>query len=293
MCLHGQGDRQLEFVARVAPFVDLAASVSKRVTGRLGAILGEARRVRHIPTSVPIPQSPARDRQVLQAVAFVGRLDQEEKRVLDAIPLIRGLSDTGIAFHFAGRGRSEATLREELRGENVIFHGHLEREALYRDLYPHMDGFIVFSEAEAGPIVAWEAIAHGVVPIVSDYVGRAEEGVIRDGETGIVFPVGDMEAAASRIRRLMGDGGLAALSRNARRELPEAYKGGRFVSAWRDALQECVALPARRAAADRLPPLVSSGRLARLGLGLEAMSRLRRVVGAAPPIEDPGSEWPH
>jgi glycosyltransferase involved in cell wall biosynthesis len=293
VCLHGQGDQQLDFVARVAPFVDLATSVSKRVAARLGSVIGEPQRVRHIPTGVPPPQQPVRDRQALEAIAYVGRLDQEEKRILDAIPLIRGLRDTGIVFHFVGTGRDEARIREELRGERVIFHGHLGRDALYRDLYPRVDALLVFSEAEAGPIVAWEAMVHGVVPIVSDYVGRTEEAVIRDGETGLVFPVGDMGAAAERIRRLVANGGIAALSRNARGGLPEVYQAGRFVATWRDALQECVALPGRCASAAMLPSLVSSGRLSRLGLGVGVMSKLRRLVGAAPPIEDPGAEWPH
>ena len=61
-----------------------------------------------------------------------------------------------------------------------------------------MDALVVFSEAEAGPIVAWEAMIHGVVPIVSDFIGRAEENVIRD----VVFPVGDVEGR----ERLSGAG---------------------------------------------------------------------------------------
>ncbi len=293
VCLHGQSDYQLNFVNSVAPFIDLATSVSKRMAMALRAVMTDDRRVRHLPTGVPPPLNSVRPRPALRHIAYVGRLDNREKRVLDAVPLIRSLRGVGVTFHFAGAGADESELRDRLRGEEVVFHGSLTRNELYRDLYPRVDGLVIFSEAEAGPIVAWEAMTHGVVPIVSDYVGRKEENVIRNGETGVVFTVGDIAAAAYAIRRLTGPGALVTLSRRASEELPAAYTDRHFEESWHGALSDCMVMPARCGRASALPPLVSAGRLARLGLGVTAMARLRRLVGTTYSHADPGSEWPH
>jgi glycosyltransferase involved in cell wall biosynthesis len=157
---------------------------------------------------------------------------------------------------------------------------------LYASLYPSVDALAIFSEAEAGPIVAWEAMVHCVVPVVSDYLGRAEEDVIRDGDTGVVFPVGDMKSAADRIAPLTEPGALAALSRRAREGLPAAYTLSHFAQSWHDALADCTRIPLRGGTRGDLPPLVSPGRLSRAPW-------IRRLLGLHYEHGDPGSEWPH
>ncbi|HEX3069342.1 MAG TPA: glycosyltransferase [Thermoanaerobaculia bacterium] len=274
LCIHSQGEDRLEQVRSCAPFIDLAVSVSRRVTMQLEGIVPN---VRHIPTGVPLPLAPPRKRERIEQIAYAGRLDDAEKRVLDLIPLMHELD--GVTLHIAGRGPDEPRLREGLRGMPVVFHGDLSRAELYETFYPRIDAIVVFSPAEAGPIVAWEAMAHGVVPIVSDFIGREEEGVLRDR----VFPVGDIAAAAMLIRE----------SPPTRVELPSAYTLPVFEQSWQDALSTLTAMPTRRGPAAALPSLVSTGRLARLGLGLEGMARVRRLLGHHFEHHDPGSEWPH
>lgn len=274
LCIHSQGEDRIEQVRSCAPFIDLAVSVSRRVAMQLEEIVPN---VRHIPTGVPLPLAPPRKRERIEQIAYIGRLDDAEKRVLDLIPLMHELS--GVTLHIAGSGPAESRLREGLRGRPAVFHGDLSRAELYEKIYPNIDALLVFSPAEAGPIVAWEAMAHGVVPIVSDFIGRAEEGVLRDR----VFPVGDMVAAANLLRE----------PPPARVELPAAYTLPVFEQSWQDALSMLVEAPIRRGSSAVLPPLVSPGRLTRLGLGLEGMARVRRLLGHHFEHHDPGSEWPH
>ncbi|MEK6372485.1 MAG: glycosyltransferase family 4 protein [Acidobacteriota bacterium] len=283
VCVHGQGDDRMAQLRAVAPFVDLAASVARRVAQRLESIV-EPARVRHIPTGVPPPLAPPVTRDRLRHIVYAGRFDQRDKRVLDVIDLARALDGSGIIVHFAGSGPDEARLRDAIPG--AVFHGELTRDELYASLYPSVDALLVFSGAEAGPIVAWEAMIHGVVPIVADYLGRAEENVIRDGDTGIVFPVGDMRMAAERIRPLTAPGALAALSERAREGLPAAYTLAHFGQAWYDALADCLRMPIGRGTRADLPPLVSPGRLA-------GAPWIRRLFGLRFEHGDPGSEWPH
>jgi glycosyltransferase involved in cell wall biosynthesis len=276
VCIHGQGEDRIEQVRDCESFIDLATSVSKRVANRIGG--------QHIPTGVPPPLAQPEPRDHIAHLAYVGRLDHD-KRILDAIGLLRALEGSRVTFHIAGSGPAEAALRDM----PFVFHGELSRRELYESFYPAMDALVVFSEAEAGPIVAWEAMIHGVVPVVSDFVGRAEENVIRD----VVFPVGDVEAAARAIRRLTAPGALTELSRRAQIELPPAYTLAVFEQTWHDALVQCAASPARRGSRSELPQLISPGRLARLGLGVESMAALRRLLGQTYEHLDPGSEWPH
>ena len=290
VCVHGQGEDRLDQVRDCAPFIDLAASVSRRVASRLCEII-EPDRVRHIPMGAdpPVRDTPPRDR--LRQIAYVGRLDSD-KRVRDLIPLIRSLHDLDVKFHIVGAGPDEAHLRDALRDDRrVVFHGDVPHEELYASIYPEIDAILVFSEAETGPIVAWEAMIHGVVPVVSDYAGRSEEDVIRHGETGLVFPVGDIARAAAHIRAAAG--ALRDLSQRARAHLPDAYTRAAFEQSWHEALLACLEMPPKRGTARDLPPLVSPGFIARLGFGLETTSRLRRLFGRRYEHGDPGSEWPH
>jgi glycosyltransferase involved in cell wall biosynthesis len=291
VCIHGQSPDRVEQVRQLAPFIDLAVSVSHRVAMQLEQIAGPTR-VRHIPTGVPPPLAAPAVRDRIRHLGYVGRLDQTEKRVLDLIPLMRALDGSGVTLHVAGGGPEESRLREEMRGLPVEFHEHQSRRALYENVYPMLDALVVFSEAEAGPIVAWEAMIHGVVPVVSDFLGREEEGVIRDGETGAVFPVGDMPAAARKIRALTVPGALAPLSLRAREELPERYTLPAFGRTWEEALEACLTMPLRAGSSHELPSLVSSGRMARLRFNVEALARLRRLTNGHFVHGDPGSEWP-
>src|SRR6185436_9971564 len=213
--------------------------------------------------------------------------------IRDAIPLIHALSSSGVIFHFVGGGPDEPYLREALAGQRVVFHGDVARNDLYASIYPNIDAIAVFSEEESGPIVAWEAMIHGVVPVVSDYVGRREENVIRHGETGLVFPVGEMQQAADTIHSVTAPGSLRDLSIRARSELPEKYTERAFGRSWDEALRATVGLRQRRGALTDLPSLVSPGFLARLGLGVRATSSLRHLLGRRFAHRDPGSEWPH
>jgi glycosyltransferase involved in cell wall biosynthesis len=273
-CIHSQGEDRIDQVRSCAPFIDLAVSVSRRVALQLEGIVPN---VRHIPTGVPLPLAPPRKRERIEQIAYVGRLDDGEKRVLDLIPLMHELD--GVTLHIAGSGAEEPRLREGLRGMPVVFHGDLSRAELYETFYPSIDALLIFSPSEAGPIVAWEAMAHGVVPIVSDFVGREEEGVLRDR----VFPVGDMAAAAKLIRE----------PPPTRVDLPAAYTLPAFEQSWQDALSMLHEAPIRSGSSAILPRLVSPGRLARLGLGVKSMARIRRLTRHRYEHQDPGSEWPH
>ncbi len=79
-------------------------------------------------------------------------------------------------------------------------------------IYRDSDITLIPSTCEAFGRVAVEALAVGCPVIASDAGGLPE--IVTDGETGLLYPPGDVDALAAQISRLAGDPALyAALSR--------------------------------------------------------------------------------
>jgi len=295
-CTHGQDLGQIRDLERCAPHIDLATTVSSRVASVLESLPGLAGRVSHIPTGVREPKSTPRVRTALRSIAYVGRLHHAEKRAGDLIPLVQMLRGTGIVLHIAGSGPDEeriaSDLAQELEHGSVLMHGAISQERLYEEIYPNVDALVVFSEKEGGPIVAWEAMVHGVVPVVSDFIGRKEEGVLRDGETALVFPVGDVPAAAAALLRLSDPHLLRPLSERVIAGIPEDYRVVGFERNWCGALSGVLAKPAVRSD-HRVGRAVSPGWIARLNLNERASFVLRTILNRPFDYQEPGSEWPH
>ncbi len=295
-CLHGQFAECVADLAVCRDDLDLAASVSRRGRDVLAQQCGLPEPVAvHIPAGVPAPTTPPVRRRDGLRLGYVGRLDQAEKRIRDLPMLVEALRDCGgIQFHVAGSGPEEPFLRESLAAEaaegRVVFHGTLSRGELYRSVYPVLDGLLVFSPAEGGPMAAWEAMRHGVVPVVSDFAGRREEGQLQPDRNCMVFPVGDVQAAAACVRRLMDPVRREALSAAAR-ALPAAFTEEGFGEHWNRELRGMLDRPPR-IGSGYLPRMVSPGRLA-LPFSPRASLALRRTLGRVPVPAGPGEEWPH
>jgi glycosyltransferase involved in cell wall biosynthesis len=142
-------------------------------------------------------------------LVYAGRLEQQQKRTLDLIPLCKQLEALGIDYrlHIAGEGTIRPQLESELASEvmygRVTFHGRLGFAAL-RDLYRMGDVILNLSEFEGTPMAVLEAMAEGCVPVVS----RGSGGIvphIRTGTNGFAFDVGDLPTAISALRSLACD----------------------------------------------------------------------------------------
>ena len=147
------------------------------------------------------------------------------------------------------------------------------------------------SPSETGPLAAWEAMASGVALVSSRFAGIGLEGALRDGQTCLVFPVGDAEAAAAAIARLVDPVLRRSLAKAGYELVKERYSRDASVNAWDAALRRIVdqrALPACQAFA----PVKSAGRLDRY-LGAGTAETLRRLLGLRFRHTEPGGEWPH
>ncbi|WP_321473434.1 glycosyltransferase family 4 protein [uncultured Paludibaculum sp.] len=82
--------------------------------------------------------------------------------------------------------------------------------------------FLSTAHWEGMSLALLEAMAHGVVPLVSQVTGNVD--VVDHGSNGILFPLEDLAAASDAIRRLAGDEAFRArLSHNARMTIAERF----------------------------------------------------------------------
>ena len=131
---------------------------------------------------------------------FVGKLDPE-KRPADLVRAVARLGgDTSLLI--VGAGRLEDSLRDEAAhlGVRVAWAGFLNQSELGR-AYAAADCLVLPSERESWGLVVNEGLAAGLPAAVSDRVGCAPD-LIVPGETGEVFPCGDVEALTATLGRL-------------------------------------------------------------------------------------------
>jgi glycosyltransferase involved in cell wall biosynthesis len=86
----------------------------------------------------------------------------------------------------------------------LIFPGY---RADARHLLGAFDVFLLTSRFEGLPYTPIEALAAGTPVVATDVVGTRD--VVRDGETGLLAPPGDVAALAAQVARLLDDGALA------------------------------------------------------------------------------------
>jgi hypothetical protein len=133
-----------------------------------------------------------------------------------------------------------------------------------------------------------EAMAHGVVPVVSRFIGAED---FHDERNALTFPIGDVQAAADAVERLHRDRALLErLSLAARGSQVGIRTELGAIDAWAAAFRESLARAPR--VGRTLPALPrDQGLLTRLGIPSAIAEIVRRVRRRE--HGDPGSEWPH
>lgn len=192
------------------PEWDAGVAVSAAVREWLAPMSGD-RPLETIVYGVPTGESPRRvgERGTLR-LAYVGRIEQTQKRVTDLVPLVRTLAAKGVEaeLHIVGDGPDLGTLRRELSTTGcvrVVYHGP-RTPGYLQAFWPEMDIAVLVSAFEGTSITMLEAMAHGVVPAVTRVASGVGEWV-EEGVTGVTAPVGEPETLALRIAELAHDRG--------------------------------------------------------------------------------------
>lgn len=157
---------------------------------------------------------------------FFGRLGPEK----GLATFVRALALAGVSGWIVGTGPEEDRLRR-LAGEtgaDVEFLGYRTGEALF-DVIRNARAMVLPSEwYENAPMSVMEAYALER-PVIGAAIGGIPE-LIREGETGAVFPSSDAEALAARLREFatLSDDEILAMGRMGRHWVEQDFTAERY-----------------------------------------------------------------
>lgn len=161
------------------------------------------------PVATPAEIRDRDSKDNILTIAYVGRIEQWQKRILDLKDLVEHLERGPGKYHFiiAGDGYSLPELKRHFESHDysnstIEFLG-LVQPAQVKDIWDRADTSVMFSDYEGLSISMLESMAHGCVPIVTEVSGVKE--TIKQGETGFTVSIGDMLAMANWLQILQAD----------------------------------------------------------------------------------------
>ena len=152
---------------------------------------------RYIPNGVSLPDRARELHDDTLRLIYVGRLAQDQKRILDLPPLLERLSQRGKPFTatIVGEGPCREALEIDLRrrglSDRVRLTGYLQPSEVF-DLYFKCDVLINLSTFEGFSMSVLEALAAGCVPVCTN-VESLDRSVFRDGVNCRLCPVNNLD----------------------------------------------------------------------------------------------------
>ncbi|MEO7083360.1 MAG: N-acetyl-alpha-D-glucosaminyl L-malate synthase BshA [Gemmatimonadaceae bacterium] len=147
------------------------------------------------------------------------------------------------------RGDAEAEVRELGLQDSVFFLGKIDTVA---PLLAGADLFLLPSKSESFGLSALEALACGV-PVIGSAAGGMPE-VVRDGETGALRPVGDIDGMAQAAIDILRDRDRwAAMSARAAADARERFSLDAIVAEYEAVYEYALAMPGPKRVAPSLP----------------------------------------
>jgi glycosyltransferase involved in cell wall biosynthesis len=234
--------------------VHATVAVSPRIHDDLVARHGfTADRITVIPNAVDTAPFLALPRPPTTAplrLLSLGRVEDRTKGVLWLPGILARLGDLPVTLTVAGDGPDLERLREALApfAGRVGFLGPVPREEVPVILASH-DVFLMPSRHDGLPPALVEAMAAGCVPVASRIRGVTDFVVAHAG-TGLLFAVGDIEAAADAVRRLVLEPGLLArLAQAGRRSAEVRFNSATMADTYKRLLTRVLSDPPRIAPA--------------------------------------------
>jgi glycosyltransferase involved in cell wall biosynthesis len=171
-------------------------------------------------------------------VLFCAKL-QPWKRPQDLLRAFAKANVPGAYLVYAGEGSMRKELEEEARtlgvDQRTRFLGFANQGAL-PGIYASCDLLVLPSEYDAFGVVVNEAMLCGHGVIVSDRVG-AKYDLVREGETGFVFPCGDIDALAALLKKTLSSPELLRKLGESARKRMETWGPRDYVEAFLSAVE--------------------------------------------------------
>jgi glycosyltransferase involved in cell wall biosynthesis/predicted O-methyltransferase YrrM len=213
------------YESRITQFIAVSPECAHQLAERIPF---RAKDITTLPYGVRVPRDLARDYSTAPVrIIYAGRLAQQQKRVGDFVRLVEHLLRAQVPFVFdiVGDGEELAPLQHAMQhwfpAAQVRFHGRVAPEVV-DVMWSAADVFVQTSDFEGTSVSMLEAMAHGVVPVVTA-ASSGVAGVIEHGQNGFVVPVGDMAAMAEVIAKLSASQPLLAATGRAAYESAQPY----------------------------------------------------------------------
>jgi glycosyltransferase involved in cell wall biosynthesis len=188
--------------------VDLFLAPSQFVKDKLIESGCDAARIHVLPHFQKSPEHQVQNPASARSILYFGRLSPE-KGVNDLLQAMRFLPGANLQIAGDGPKRKELEdLAERLNLKNVDFAGHLQGASL--------DHLIASARLTVFPSHAYETMGKSILesyaqgrPVVASDLGSRRE-LVKDGLTGLLYPVGNVEKLTEAISLLLRHPELAA-----------------------------------------------------------------------------------
>ncbi len=287
---HSDNAYDYTYLAYYEPIVQQFVPVSRRCTEELACRMpARIDAIHHVPYGVHVP--PPQDREALGErpirLVYAGRMEQAGKRVLGYVDLARALDARGVRFELrlVGDGPQAGELRRRIaalagtlrHAENRVWLEPAVSHERIASVWQWADAALLNSTREGFSISMVESMAAGCVPIVSRVASGVDDIVI-DGQTGLTFPVDDIDALADCVARLArGEADWRKMSDAACGAARRHCDYDQFLGRVMHILDEAQAGPPRAWPIDR--PLVMNATTSGCGgLPTDAAGRLERLL---------------
>jgi glycosyltransferase involved in cell wall biosynthesis len=146
------------------------------------------------------------------AFLFVGRFQIAKNLfyLFDHVASLRRSGAGPFVLHLVGDGPQREELQDHAVERGIeaclVWHGWVDKGRL-REIYRSADCLVNPSLCEGMPNVVLEAMASGIPVIASRVPGN--DSVVRHGETGWLFDLGEPDALRTALREIMADPGRA------------------------------------------------------------------------------------
>jgi len=223
--LHGDTEYYYDLAVKHEPVVHAFIAYSRRMFDELVTRLPHRRStIFHLPYGIPLPAIARHGASGPLRIVYAGRFEQQQKGIFDLPEIDRALQARGVdvAWTVAGGGPDEAALKARWAfNAKVRWLGQLSNAELMAQ-YVAQDVFVLPTRHEGFPVALLEAMATGVVPVVSDIASGVPE-IVAAGN-GVRVPVGDVAAYANAIASLASSRDrLETLSAAARRDVAARF----------------------------------------------------------------------
>ncbi len=174
-------------------------------------------------------------------IGYVGRLEAE-KGVPDLLAALQRLDEKGIGYvlRVVGKGSLDVPSEGQVPNEDLpAVYNALDVVVIPSRLVPEF--------AEPWSLAVNEAMGCGACVLASDAVGAVQDGLVTDGETGLVYPNGDVAALADALERVVCDRALRERLADNGHQAVQAFTYDAAAAAFVAAAQAAVSSRERRA----------------------------------------------